>query len=936
MDPNRWRKIEQLFYSALERESPARPAFLAEACNGDEELRQEVDSLLARNGSGEQLLDHPAWEGTRSVSDLAGATYFKPGTQLGPYRIDSLIGAGGMGQVYRAHDTRLDRDVALKFLASSIHASLERFRREAQAISALSHPNICTIHDIGEYQGQPFLVMELLEGHDLRQRIAAGRLPLEDVLAIGIEICKGLQAAHARGIVHRDIKPANIFLTSDGGVKILDFGLAKSIGAETASLTETGSTLGTLAYMAPEQARGQDVDARSDLFSLGAVLYEMAAGQPPFSGSTPVAVLDAILNRTPVSARVANPQTPGELDRIISKAIHKDRKLRYQTASDLKADLELARPRAVSRNARRVRWWPYSVPALLLLLLGAAYVIYRRPGNNSPPGVSQWIQLTAEQAAVQPALSPDGRMLAFLKGPDTFIGKAEIYVKRLPDGIPVQLTHDGTMKLGPAFSPDGSQIAYTAISNRITWNTWTVPVSGGAPRLWLTNATGLKWIDTNHILFSEITERVHMLLSIAATDRTSSRVVYEPPHDRGMVHRSSVSPDRKWAVLAEMDNGGFLPCRVVPMDGSSSGRRVGPPEGACTDAAWSPDGHWLYLSSDAGGAFHIWRQRFPYGSPEQLTFGPTQEEGISVAPDGKSLVTSAGIDNSQIWVHGAPGERQISPEGSARIGYSDHASPHPFSSNGRRLFYLVDRPTSQRPGPELWETDLGTDASRLLFPGTRVTGYDIAPNGQDLAYASPNADGKARLWSARLDHRAPPRSITDLEADDPCFAADGTLFFRGVENRFNFAFRLDSQSKPRKVVPMPIITLRGCSPDAQWLLVSVTWPDPEVPRMWVAYPVSGGQPAPICNDCWPQWSRDGRILYVRFGQLHQVTTYALPIPPGSVLPKTPSGGITAENVTSLAPVHVYEDEWIYPGANLSTYALIRSDVQRNIYRIPLH
>lgn len=947
MDAKRWRQVEQLYHAALEHESGRRCAFLAEVCGGDEELRREIDSLLAQEGSREGLLDRYAWEGATTLLEDPGTARFASGTHVGPYKIEAFIGAGGMGQVYRALDTRLGRRVALKFLGGSLAASgtpLERFRREAHAISALNHPNICTIHDIGEHHGQPFLVIELLEGQTLRQCIAAGRLSPEEIFVVGPQICEGLEAAHARGMVHRDIKPENIFVTSHGGVKILDFGLAKPVNIETASLTETGLTLGTLAYMAPEQARGEDVDSRGDLFSLGTVLYEMATGQVPFGGATPAVIFDAILNRTPRRARELNPQISPELDRIISKALQKDRKLRHQTASDLKADLELAQHASRGRGARGSRRWKYSLSLLLAVLLFAAgYAIYRQMWSGSPE-FSQWTQLTAEEAAVQPALSPDGRMLVFLKGPDTFVGKAEVCVKRLPDGTPVQLTHDGTFKLGPVFSPDGSQIAYTVVTNNLTWDTWTVPVLGGEPRRWLGNATGLKWIDRDHILFSEITERMHMLLSTATPARTTSRVVYDPPHDRDMVHRSSVSPDRKWVVLAEMTNGGFLPCRVVPLDGSTSGRQVGPPGASCSDAAWSPDARWLYLNSNAGGGFHIWRQRFAQGKPEQLTFGPTQQEGIWIAPDGKSLVTSAGITNDQVWVHDARGERQIPSEGSASIDWADRAPPHPFSSSGRKLFYAVNRPTSQRPGPELWEANLDTGASEPLLPGIQVTGYDIAPGGQQLAYASPDAAGKARLWTARLDRRSPPRQVTELQADDPCFAADGTLFFRGVENRFNFAYRLDSQSRPQKVVSMPIIAMGGCSADAQWLLVGITWPDPEVPRMWVAYPVSGGQPVPICSSCWPQWSYDNRILYVRPGlwgnpaaDRHggHTKTYALQIPLGSVVPKIPVGGITVDNVTALPAVQVYEEEWIHPGPDPSTYAFVRSTVQRDIYRIPL-
>lgn len=378
----RWQQIEAIVDAALQRPPDDRTDFLAEACGSDSELRREADSLLACESYGPQWWDQPLGE---LISPAVA-----PGTQVGHYRILEMIGRGGMGDVHRAIDTRLDRNVALKFLprsSSQDPQQLERFRREARSASALNHPNICSIYDVGEHDGQPFLVMELLEGRTLKQRLAEGPLETAELLDVALQVAGALGAAHAKAIVHRDVKPSNIFLGENGLAKILDFGLAKLISepgeaeasapaapaatADTATLP--GMVLGTAPYMSPEQIRREDIDGRSDLFSLGVTLYESATGRLPFQGGTPMESTEAILESSPLPPRKINRALPRQLERVLLKLLEKDRLRRYQSAQELQADLS----RSKMRGRRRWMWGGAGAAVLVAIL--SLWPLHRNP-----------------------------------------------------------------------------------------------------------------------------------------------------------------------------------------------------------------------------------------------------------------------------------------------------------------------------------------------------------------------------------------------------------------------------------------------------------------------------------------------------------------------------------------------------------------------------
>jgi len=416
MDSDRWKQIDNLLQAALQRPPGERADFLRQACAGDEALEQEVRSLLASQQDAGSFLEKPAIEmatqaiAQKQVQDTAGSL---TGQTVSHYRILEKLGQGGMGVVYKAEDIRLHRFVALKFLPEEIARdpqALSRFEREARAASALNHPNICTIYEVEDHDRQPVIVMELLEGETLKQRIRAGPIPPGELLDFATQISDALEAANAKGIVHRDIKPANIFITTRGDAKILDFGLAKRVGpfpdhrvgaGETEQptltiedeLTGAGSAIGTISYMSPEQVRAQALDARTDLFSFGVVLYEMATGTQPFRGESSGVIFDGILNRAPVPALLLNPDLPVELGRIIDKCLEKDRNLRYQHASEIRGDLQRlkrdtgsaraitahvisdAKPAATAGIARR---WKVIAPAsaAMLALLAAGYFYF--------------------------------------------------------------------------------------------------------------------------------------------------------------------------------------------------------------------------------------------------------------------------------------------------------------------------------------------------------------------------------------------------------------------------------------------------------------------------------------------------------------------------------------------------------------------------------
>jgi Tol biopolymer transport system component/tRNA A-37 threonylcarbamoyl transferase component Bud32 len=872
----RWRSIARLFTAALDRPPSERTAFL-ETAAVDPTVRREVESLLqAHEGLGpfdrmaagmasirERALadstQHQAGDAGRAAPDRRPS--LEPGTRLGRYEIGVRLGAGGMGEVYRAFDTRLQRDVAIKVVAQRIRRrphALERLEQEARAASALNHPNIITVFDIGEDAASPYIVMELIEGDSLRRALSTP-LPVESLLDLADQMASGLAVAHERQIVHRDLKPENVVVSRTGTLKILDFGLAQLHGALepvadsgatlAERLTQQGALLGTLGYMSPELISKEPVDFRSDQFSFGAILYEMATGRRAFGGQTPAETLALTLGSEPASLAAERPDLPPKFIAVVERCLGKSARDRYATTRDLLDDL---------RNARRGRGRPRGrvaaalAASLLVAAIVAGIAVWRsRVGRSSAVPV-RLVPLTHDEGNdAAPSFAPDGRRFVFSSDRS---GNWDLWVGEIAGGHPLRITDSAEVEDQPAWSPDGTRMAFVRRRlNDSTPDVFVMPAGGGTARRLAERAIDPAWSeDGRFIAFAEFAGGWVRIAKVPVDGGKSAVGVTEVEMDH-YHRRPAWTPDGRTLVF-NRSRGGYVG-QIVRV--ASSGGRVepvtrDPPGTANIEATVTPDGRHVVHVSDRGGAMNLWRVPILGGTPERITSGPGRDLAPDVSSDGKRI---AFVSSPQAY---SLLEVSLATGASATLGsFEDSEAWGPALSPDGSLVAFSQK-VSGRP----WQLVLipaGGGAPRPILEGLPdVFGLRFLPDGSALVFDTRRSRG-GRIGTVRTDGTGLVWITPEEEdATHPDVSPDARLlaYVRAHGSVVEIVTRPFEGGEPRVVVTGA--TLPGFSPDGRRLVFARS-------RSYnggvgVVDLLEGRVRQLTTSGSWPVWMPDGRTV----------------------------------------------------------------------------